>query len=117
MKVKQAWKDRRAQMSPQRSKIELALLGKLQQSKIRPISLDRKFCLRSTTPDFYFPQQNLAVYIDGPMHLKRQDRDEQLRALLTKYHGIRVLAIPYKRYSPKEAERIFNVIKASLSGT
>lgn len=64
----------------------------------------------STTPDIYFPEQRLAIYIDGPVHKGREDRDEALRELLAKRHGLKVVSIPYERYSQKEKERILEEI-------
>jgi len=64
----------------------------------------------STTPDIYFPEHGLAIYIDGPVHHGREDRDEALRELLAKRHGLKVVSIPYERYSQKEKERILEEI-------
>jgi very-short-patch-repair endonuclease len=74
----------------------------------------RSFCVMSTTPDIYFPEQRLAIYIDGPVHKGREDRDEALRELLAKRHGLKVVSIPYERYSQKEKERILEVISKIL---
>jgi hypothetical protein len=40
----------------------------------------------------------------------REDRDEALRELLAKRHGLKVVSIPYERYSQKEKERILEEI-------
>jgi very-short-patch-repair endonuclease len=71
----------------------------------------RPFCVLSTTPDIYIPEKRLAIYIDGvQVHVKRQEKDEALRELLAKRHGLKVVSIPYERYSQKEKERILEEI-------
>jgi very-short-patch-repair endonuclease len=78
------------------------------------ILTDIEFCLLKTTPDFWLPEKNLAVYLDGPVHLHKQERDEALRDLLKKRHGVRVLSIPYEANTQQERERVFGVIMEAL---
>jgi very-short-patch-repair endonuclease len=70
----------------------------------------RSFCVMSTTPDIYFPEQRLAIYIDGPVHRGREERDEALRELLARRHGVKVVSIPYERFSLREKRRILEEI-------
>jgi hypothetical protein len=58
-----SWKEREAHMKVQHSKLEELVLLKLQNTTMTPISTDRGFDLVTTTPDFYFPRHNLAVYM------------------------------------------------------
>jgi len=109
-----SWEFRKARMQPQHGKMEQALLLKLQEAQIRPVVTDRQFCLQTTTPDFYFPNKKLAVYLDGPVHKGREDRDEKLRGLLKKRQGVNVLSVPYTSMSKQETERIFTLIKEAL---
>jgi very-short-patch-repair endonuclease len=104
---KESWEQRKAVMSPQHSKMEELILQKLD---VKPVVTDRSFCLQSTTPDFYFPSHNLAVYLDGQPHEGREDRDEALTALLEKRHGLRVLRIKYKGTSDAEQTRVLKEI-------
>lgn len=113
-KPEETWEHRKAQMQPQHSKIELAILEKLQVEGIHPVITDRTFCLQATTPDFYFPNKNLAVYLDGIVHQGKEDRDDKIRELLTKRHGVQVLSIPYTRMSGEEVEWIFKLIKEAF---
>jgi very-short-patch-repair endonuclease/predicted transcriptional regulator len=110
-KPSETWAYRKAQMSPQHSKMEEAILQKLDEAGIRPVVTDRSFCLASTTPDFYFPTLNLAVYLDGPVHEGKEDRDEELTDLLEKRHQVRVCRIKYSAMSDKEQTRILQEIK------
>ena len=73
---------------------------------------NQKYCLLSTVPDFVFPSHNLAVYLDGKaVHEgKQSDRDDELRDLLRKRHGMRILSIPYSSKSKAETDRILNEI-------
>jgi very-short-patch-repair endonuclease len=104
---KESWEQRKAMMSPQHSKMEELILQKLE---VKPVVTDRSFCLQSTTPDFYFPSHNLAVYLDGQPHEGREDRDEALTSLLEKRHGLRVLRIKYSGTSEAEQSRVLKEI-------
>ena len=114
--VKDTWEHRKATMHPQHSKMELDLHEKLMVTEeTRPALMDKQFCLKTTTPDFYFPKKKLAVYLDGVVHQGKEDRDQKLRTLLTKRHDIKVLSIPYTSNSLKEQERVFGLIKEALA--
>lgn len=109
----EAWKDREARMHPQHSKMEDALLLKLHEADVRP-TRDHEFCVQSTTPDFYFPAKQTAVYVDGPVHEGKEDRDEAIREKLAKRHGVHVVSIAYKADTETERERVFNEIKQAI---
>lgn len=108
-KPKEKPEQRVAVMHPQHSRMEEDLLLKLNEAGLHPIT-DKEFCIQTTTPDFYFPDKNLAIYIDGKPHENREDRDSQLRDLLAKRHNIRVISITYNLYALHEVERIFKQI-------
>lgn len=69
----------------------------------------RTFCLLHTKPDFYFHDVNLAVYLDGEQVHKHSERDEELRRLLKKRHGCKILAYSYK--APLTMEDIIDNVK------
>ena len=104
--VKESWEQRKAVMSPQHSKLEFSIIEALTAKGVRNVVQDRMFCVTSTTPDIFLPDKNLAVYLDGPVHMGKEDRDEQLRDLLTKWHNVKVAAFKYDEFSVKESERI-----------
>jgi len=108
----ESWEDRKARMSPEHSEMEQTIMQMLLDKGIRPVLTNQKYCLLSTVPDFVFPSMNLAVYLDGKaVHNGKQlDRDDELRELLRKRHGIRVLSITYSSKSKGEIDRIFNEI-------
>jgi len=107
-----SWEHRKAQMSPEHSEMEQTIMQLLLDKGVKPILTNQKYCLLSTTPDFVFPALNLAVYLDGTaVHNGKQiDRDDELRGLLQKRHGMRILSIPYSSRSQKEVDRILNEI-------
>jgi DNA-binding CsgD family transcriptional regulator len=110
------WSDREAKMHPQHSKTEENVLQALVTKGVRNIAQDRHFCVRETVPDLYFPEKNLAVYLDfEETHKKREDKDEQLREWLTKCHGVRVLSLPYDAVSQKETDRLVQAIIEEVS--
>jgi len=112
-KPKDTWQYRKAQMQPQHSQMELAVLEKLNALGV-PVETDVPFCVQRTIPDFYFPTKNVAVYLDGPVHKGREDRDENQRELLARLYGITVVSISYERRSTQEADRIMQEIKEAI---
>ena len=112
-KPKDTWQHRKAQMQPQHSQMELAVLEKLNALGV-PVETDVPFCLQRTIPDFYFPTKNVAVYLDGPVHKGREDRDENQRELLARLYGITVVSISYERHSVQETERIIREIREAI---
>jgi len=111
-KPQDTWAHREAQMHVSPSKMELTLLEKLTQiPELRPIQTQRTFMLLATTPDFFLPSKNLAVYVDGKeAHKGREDRDNQLRDMLRK-RGFNVLSLPYSGESEAEVQRLVDAIK------
>jgi very-short-patch-repair endonuclease len=112
-KPKETWTQRQAVMHPQHSRIEEALLLKLEENGFHPIT-DREFPVASTTPDFFFPDKNVCFYIDGQVHEGKEERDDKIRGLLTSRYGIRVVAIAYSDFTKEETERIFAEIMEVL---
>jgi len=109
--VTETWEQRKAQMSPQHSKMETTLQELLVAKGVKPIVTDRSFTLVSTTPDFYFPSHNLAVYVDGAeVHAGKEERDERLREMLGKRHGLKVLSLTYEGNSQAETDRLLQAI-------
>lgn len=96
-------------MSLQTSKMEEAVLVKLQEKGLHP-EVQKKFCLRSTRPDYYFPKLNLAIYLDGPVHKGREDRDEAIRQLLQRRTGVKPVGIAYEGTSQTAIDEIVNRI-------
>jgi very-short-patch-repair endonuclease len=77
------------------SNAELAILADLNDADLFP-ETQTPFCLRSTKPDFYFPEVNFAVYLDGEqVHSGHEERDSEIKRLLEKRHGCTVRRISY----------------------
>jgi len=78
------------------SKAEVAVHCELTRRHLYP-EAQYSVCLYSTTPDFYFHDQKLCIFIDGPPHAKprRIDRDNGVDELLRK-RGFKVARFPYK---------------------
>jgi len=75
----------------------------------------REFCLLVTTPDFYFPDLEVAVYLDGrKAHAKREERDRELRDLLRKRYNVKVVEISYEKYTVKERDRVLGEILGAI---
>jgi len=114
VRYKDAWTYRKARMQVPVSRMDEAVLVELQRLGI-PFEAQKEFCLQSTTPDVYLPNKRIAIYLDGEkVHRKRDERDEALRELLTKRYGIRVISIPYKRFSKSELKRVIEKIKEAV---
>ncbi|RLI00083.1 hypothetical protein DRO19_00425, partial [Candidatus Bathyarchaeota archaeon] len=58
--------------------------------------------------------QRLAVFLDGPVHKGREDRDEALRELLWKRHNVEPLTIEYERYTKQQVQEIVELILQAL---
>ena len=113
-KYKEPWLERKAHMAPQISQME-TLIAKALTAKAVSFESQKLFCLQATTPDFWFPKQNLACYLDGlDVHRNRQDKDELLRELLTKRHGVRVLSITYEGTGQTEQDRVLAEITEAV---
>lgn len=101
-------------MHPAHSRMEEDVFDALNREGFFP-ETDKHFCLLSTIPDFYFADKRLAVYLDGEaVHKNREERDSELRRLLTKRHGLQVLTIPYKRRTKKRRKEIVAEIVEAL---
>jgi transposase len=108
-----SWPQRKAAMSPQKSALELSVIQDLQTEGL-PIETDVEFCVQKTIPDGYMRHANTLIYIDGPVHEGREDRDEQLRERVQKLQNCRIIAVKYERDSKEERERVKAEIKQQL---
>jgi len=102
----------RERMNVKVSAAETAILQRLNSESVFPMT-QKPFCLQSTTPDFFFPNINLAVYIDGDVvHRNREEKDVELRRLLKKRHGCKILSYTYKAPITKArlAEIVANIV-------
>jgi len=101
-------------MHPTQSNMELDVLCDLNHKHLFP-STTASFPVISVKPDFYFPDQQKAVFLDGQyVHRNRVDRDEYLRELLEKRHGIKSLSITYDRNTKRVRREIVQKILAFL---
>lgn len=113
IKPKDTWEHRKAVMSTPVSKMELSVLEKLEQKGVHP-EIQKEFCLQHTRPDYYFPQQNVAIYLDGVVHRGREDRDEAIRELLIKRHNVKVVSIRYEGSSEETEDSIVKQIMEAI---
>jgi very-short-patch-repair endonuclease len=113
IKPKETPEYRRAIMHPQHSQMEQNLLIDLEVAGYHP-ETDHSFCVQSTTPDFYFPDLNLAIYIDGVPHKNHEETDERLRTLLANRYHLKVLSVPYDRNTKAMEKQILDLIKGEL---
>jgi len=100
-------------MQPQKSKFELAVIQDLQSEGVA-LETDREFCLMKTKPDGYNTKKNVAIYIDGPPHEGKEERDDRIRGLLAKRHGCHVLTVKFAHDNMKERETAKQKIREFL---
>ena len=117
IKAPETWEYRKARMQPPVSKMDDAVFLELQREGW-DVEFQIEYCIRSTTVDVKVNttpdgrKVNSAVYLDGEeAHKGREDRDEMLRELLAKRHGLRVVSIPYKRYSESALREVMDRIR------
>jgi len=109
-------------MHPSVSKMDEAVYLKLQREGW-DVESQVEFCVLSTTPDLKLNatpdgrKVNAVVYLDGEeAHKDREERDSELRTLLAKRHRVRVVPIPYERYSDSTVEEVTARIREAFSG-
>ena len=112
-KPKEKPEQRVAIMHPQKSRMETEVIFELMEEGL-PLVVGREYCLQSTTPDAECSKSDLVIYIDGPVHEGREDRDDRLRELLMKRHGKRVLALPYESDSEATKEELKRKIREAM---
>jgi len=101
-KPTETWEYRKAIMTPHDSKMQEQVLEWLLAQGTRGIVQHRRFALIETEADYYFPEYNKAVYLDGKeIHRDRTDRDDKLREML-EHRGVKVLSITYDSTSERE---------------
>jgi len=115
-KKKVSWKQR-LRVNPSNAEIDI-LIGLEERGLTKGMFRDMEICLEKTIPDYFWPSRGLAVYLDGPVHLKERQRlkderiDERLRKL-----GLRVLRISYRSPLSKHLrEKILDEIEEALAG-
>ena len=111
-KPEETWEDRLAKMPPAVSRMDEAVLIELQREGWN-VEFQVEYCVLSTTVDLKINAMpdgrrvNSVVYLDGiEAHKGREDRDEQLGELLNKRYGLRVVSIPYERYSERARDEV-----------
>lgn len=115
-KPKEKAEFRVAQMHPQKSKFELAVIQELQAEGL-PLETDQEFCVQKTIPDAILKLKNrtVAIYIDNvATHEEGDERDEFLRGKLEQFYGFEICPIRYKCDSQEEKEKAKHMIKEFL---
>jgi very-short-patch-repair endonuclease len=87
------------------SNIEIAIANALNESGITGFLTQHPIVIQQTIPDFFFPDKRLAVYIDGPVHSGREDRDQELRDALRR-RGYKVLELSYEKPTKETINRL-----------
>ena len=99
------------------SRAEESLAVALQERGVNGWFKDQELILSSTVPDFWFPTQGVAVYLDGEaVHSsgKAVERDDRISDVLTK-RGLKVLRFRYRPpLSQKRLDEIVEVIQEAL---
>ncbi len=108
------WENRVASMKVQHSKMEIDLRVKLSEAGFG-VEMDHDFCLQHTIPDFYFPKEKVAVYVDGEVHEGKEEHDDWIRGQLANRYGLKVVPLRYKGNSQTVLEDLFKRIVGELS--
>ncbi len=98
------------------SRMELEVAKELQRTGVR---FKMQTPITVTTADIEIPLpngRNLLVFIDGPPHRTRRDRDAEVRTLLSK-RGNEILELAYKSYSRKHRDEMVDAIVTYLATT
>ena len=112
-KPKEKPEQRVAVMHPQKSAFELSVIQDLQAEGL-PIETDREFCVQRTIPDGYVSSKNAVIYLDGPVHEGKEERDEQLRERLEKFYNCHVIVVKFTSDTKEERERAKTEIREAM---
>ena len=105
--MKPSWKEA---MHPKVSKMEEWLREKLSEKGISFLT-DQEFCAIKTYPDVYFPEANLALYLDGEkVHRDRVHKDDFLRKRFTENTGIKIVGLTYRDNTQKSKDEILQKV-------
>lgn len=107
------WETRKARMSPQISEMEQQVQNEL-SAKGYFFETQKEVPIRVVIPDLWFNgNPPIACFLDGPVHVGREDRDEELRDLLRK-RGVQVLSISYDRPTKQAVDEAVQTILENI---
>ena len=113
-----AWRGRVFSHDRFSSRGEQLILEALHRDHIHPLT-KTDVVLEATRPDFLFPDKKLAIYLDGPPHLKNPAKEELDTEITEKLQrqGYKVLRIQYRPpLGKKKALEIASEISAQMRG-
>lgn len=111
-KVKDRWEYREALMHPPVSRMEEMVGERLRKAGIK-FDIQKDFCVQNTSFDFYVSDSRVAVYLDGPVHKGREDRDEAIRDRV-KRRGLKVIEVDYDAPTDEQADEAARQIVEAL---
>jgi len=113
LEAERLWKER---MAPPISRMEEAVAALLQKSGIGFLMSER-IPVAWACPDFTIVKgaKTICVYLDGPPHAGREEKDAQTRGLLSR-RGVTILEFRYGAYSQTQAEWIAQEIIRYVRG-
>ena len=89
-------------LHPSVSNAELEVFKELSRRDLtKGMVTQQPIILKATIPDFMWKEKRKSVYLDGQVHRKRQEKDEEIDNLL-EIKGWNVLRIPYDAPLTKE---------------
>jgi len=92
------------------SRMDEAVRDELQRLDV-PYKFQEPVCIKTVVPDIIIMKGDkpLAVFLDGEVHLKREDVDTENRELLTK-RGFRILQLKYDAFTEEQKKAIVSSI-------
>jgi len=113
--LKKTWPERKELMHAPVSQMEEWLRKKLSEKGVNFLT-DQEFCVVKTRPDFYFPDANLALYLDGErVHRDRVHKDDKLRNEFKRNTGIDPLGLTYKDTTQKSKDEVLAQIMEAIT--
>jgi hypothetical protein len=119
------WKNRLEKMHPTISKMDQAMLVRLQNNKLLreqgwKIEWQKHYVLREFVSDIsliHATKKEIPVCFDGPVHEGREDKDETVRGEFTKRYALRCaepLGLPYKDFTLTEQVRLEKQVEDAI---
>jgi len=122
IKPKETWEHRKATMTQPVSKMDEAMLLRLQENPVIrelgfTVTFQKHYCITEIISDVTLEKDGdeIACFFDGEaVHRNRQERDEANRQKAADRHHIKVLSLTYSSFTEKEAQRLLQQVLATI---
>jgi len=109
VRVFEGWREVMERARGSVSEMEMRIMKRLSDAGVRYTTQE----FFGIPADFYIPDKRLVIFLDGPPHVGREERD-RIRNEFIRTLGQNVLAIPYEKKTKEEEEWIWSQIQEAI---